>query len=114
MFIIDEMKLELQKRMNLLGLSVKELADKTFLSHQYIQNIFDGKVLLSSVDEFDLSLICSVLHCNSDFITDETVRKRDLLINTRKGDKRAVKVKAKIQDFINDFTFVNEIFSEPA
>lgn len=106
---------DLQKRMRLLGLSVEELAKKVFIEPQYAQAIFEGKVSLDDVDEFDLSLICSALHCKPEFFIDENVRKRDLLSNAnlKKSDNRqSIKAKARIQDFINDFVFVKEVLSE--
>lgn len=103
---------ELQKRMTILGLNVKELADKTFSDAKDIQAIIDNKAEFNSIDKFDLALICSVLHCTPEFFTDETVRKRDLLENTVDGgkeNKESIRVKAKLQDLINDFNFLNEI-----
>lgn len=106
---------EVQERMNSLGLSAEELAEKTFMEYNDIQAIVDNEVALDNIDEFDFSLICSALHCKLDFFTDETVKERDLLVNAMNrgnDNKESMKVKAKIQDFINDFTFVNEILTE--
>lgn len=62
-----------------------------------------------------MSLICSDLHCDTQYFINDNVRNNDLLISTMNRDNDSVKsrnIKAKIQDFINDFTFINEIFLE--
>lgn len=103
---------ELRMRMEILGLSISELAEKTFLEEKEVEDIINDKYKLNEIDEFDLELICSAIHCKPDFFTNVLVKKRDLLIGTQnrgKDNKKAIDVKAKIQDYINDFEFINEI-----
>lgn len=104
-----------QDRMNLLGLTVEELADETFLEENVITEIINNKIALEETDEFDLSLICNVLHCQENFFTDSKVQERDLLtafMNRGLDNEKSMRVKAKIQDFMNDFAFVTEVLSE--
>ena len=108
---------ELQDRMNLLGIDVSTLAQITFMDEETISDIIENRLSYEDVDEFDMSLICSALHCDTQYFTDGEVRNKDLLISTMNRGKDSVKskiVKAKIQDFMKDFAFVNEILLEEA
>lgn len=108
---------ELQDRMNMLGISVSTLSDMTFVDEEIINDIINNKSAFEEIDESDFSLICSALHCDARYFVDGEVRNRDLLISTMNRGKDSVKskiVKAKIQDFMNDFAFVNEVLLEDA
>ena len=103
---------ELQSRMDLLGINVSALSEMTFLDEDTINDIIENRLAYENIDEFDMSLICSVLHCDARYFIDGEVRNRDLLVSTQNRGKDSVKsknVKAKIQDFMNDLAFVNEI-----
>ena len=107
----------MQDRMNMLGISVSALSDMTFMNEEIINDIIDNKSAYEEIDEFDFSLICSALHCDTQYFVDGEARNRDLLISTMNWGKDSVKsryVKAKIQDFMNDFVFVNEVLLEDA
>lgn len=59
-----------------------------------------------------MSLICSALHCDTHLFIDSEVRNKDLLISTMNrgtDTEKSKKVKARIQDYMNDFAFINEI-----
>ena len=106
---------ELQDRMNLLGIDISTLAEMTFIDEEVISSIINNESAYEEIDEFDLSLICSALHCDSKYFIDSEVRNCDLLISTMNRGKDSVKsknVKAKIQDYMNDFAFVNEVLLE--
>lgn len=106
---------ELQDRMDLLGLTVEEVADKTFLEEDVIMAIINNEMPLEDIDEFDFSLLCSVLHCQEDFFTNPEAREKDFLsasMNRGLDNEKPMNVKAKLQDFMNDFAFVTEILSE--
>lgn len=108
---------ELLDRMNLLGINVSTLSEVTFMEEKIIRDIIEDRLSYEDVDEFDMSLICSALHCDTQYFTDGEVRNKDLLISTMNRGKDSVKskiVKAKIQDFMKDFAFVNEILLEEA
>lgn len=106
---------DVQGRMNMLGLSAEELADKTFLEVETINGITDNEIALEEIDEFDLSLICSVLHCRKEFFTDPDIKEKDLLMasmNRGLDNEKSLNVKAKIQDFMNDYVFVTDVLRE--
>lgn len=104
-----------QERMNLLGLSVSALSEDTFVDEDIINDIISNRRSYEDVDEFDMALLCSRLHCDTRYFIDKEVRNRDLLIQT-KNEKDSVKsnnVKATIQDFISDATkIVADILNE--
>lgn len=106
---------ELQDRMNLLGIDISTLSNIAFLDEDVIRDITNNKIAFEEIDEFDLSLICSALHCDTQYFVNDEVRKKDLLISTMNRGKDTVKsknVKAKIQDFMNDYVFIHSVFSE--
>ena len=117
---------DIQNRMNLLGLTIDEMADSTliaftiananvFMEKENIDSIIQNKTPLEEIDEFDMSLICSVLHCKPEFFTDDLVKEKDLLLtsmNRGMDNKKSLEVKAIIHDFMNDLSFVEEILSE--
>ena len=106
---------ELQDRMNLLGIDISTLSELTFIDEDIINGIINNESAYEEIDEFDLSLICSALHCDVQYFVNGDVRNCDLLISTMNRGKDSVKsrnVKAKIQDFMNDFAFVNEVMLE--
>lgn len=108
---------ELQDRMNLLGIDVSTLAEITFMDEETISDIIQNRVSYEDIDEFDMSLICSVLHCDARYFIDDKVKNKDLLISTMNRGNDSIQsknVKAKIQDFMNDFTFINEVLLDEA
>ena len=108
---------ELQDRMDLLGIDISTLSNMAFLDETVISNIINDKFAFEEIDEFDLSLICSALHCDAQYFVIDEVRNKDLLISTMNRGKDTVKsknVKAKIQDFMNDYAFICEVLSEKA
>lgn len=106
---------ELQDRMNLLNIDVSTLSEIVFMDEETISDIIENRISYEDVDEFDMSLICSALHCDTQYFIDDEVKNKDLLnltMNREKDSVKSRKVKAKIQDFMNDFAFINEIQTE--
>lgn len=106
---------ELQKRMDLLGLTTDEVANNAFMEKEDVDVIVQNKIALEDIDEFDMELICSVIHCKPEFFTDANVREEDLLLASMNRDfdnEKSMKVKAKLQDFISDFAFVMDVSQE--
>lgn len=106
---------ELQKRMNLLRLTADEVADKAFMEREDVEAIIQNRIALEEMDEFDMELICGVVHCKPDFFTDADVREKDLLLTSIDGgfdNEKSMKVKAKLQDFMSDFAFVMDVSQE--
>lgn len=107
----------LQDRMKLLGIDISTLATMTFIDEEVIDDIIHNKTAYEEIDEFDLSLICNALHCDALYFVDDEVKNRDLLVSTMNRGRDSVKsknVKVKIQDFMNDYIFVNEVLLEEA
>lgn len=106
---------DMQNRMNLLELTADEVADKAFMEKEEIDAIIQNRTALEEIDEFDMSLICGVLHCKPEFFTDTDIREKDLLsafMNRGLDNGKSMNVKAKIQDFMSDFAFVTDVLSE--
>ncbi|SEW31391.1 hypothetical protein [[Clostridium] fimetarium] len=105
---------ELKNRMDSLEIDKVTLSEKTFIDISYIQAIIDNQVSCDEIDDFDLNFICSALHCKPEYFKSEVVRSRDLLIGSKnRGNDNEIskKVKVKIQDFMNDFTFLQGILT---
>ena len=106
---------ELQDRMNLLGIGISTLSEMTFMDEEVIRGIINNELAYEEIDEFDLSLICSALHCDIQYFIDEEIKNRDLVISTMNRGKDSLKsknVKAKIHEFMNDYAFLNEMLLE--
>jgi hypothetical protein len=104
---------DLQYRMNALFLNEEELAEKAYINRAVIQGICANEIPLEDVDAYDFELLCGVLHCTSAFFTDKDVREKDLLValSNKHDTKTTVYAKVRMQDFVNDFTFVNEVLA---
>lgn len=106
---------EVKERMDSLSLTAETLASKSFLELEDIKSIVNNEIALEDIDEYDFELMCSVLHCKPEFFKDPLVREKDLLVatmNRGNDNKKSIAVKIKIQDFMNDFIFVNEVLAE--
>ena len=106
---------DMRERMDLLGLTADEVANKAFMEEGAIEAILQNRTAFEEIDEFDMSLICSVLHCEPAYFTDEKVKEKDLLtasMNRGSDTKKSRKVKAQIQDFMRDFAFISDVLAE--
>lgn len=108
---------ELYDRMKLLGIDISTLSELTFIDEEIIEKLINNKIAYEDIDEFDLSLISNALHCDDSYFINDEVRNRDLLVATMNRGKDTIKsrkVKAKIQDYLRDYAFLNEIILEEA
>lgn len=105
---------ELQHRMTLLGITETELAEITFLDEDLIRKILNNTVAQKEIEEFDFDLICSALHCDTKYFTDAAIREKDLLFSMRnsKDTAKSNKIKANIQQFVQDYAFINSVIME--
>lgn len=60
------------------------------------------------MDTFDRALLCQTLHCQDEYFTNRNTRECDLLFSTENemDSVKSNRIKAKLQGFINDFTFL--------
>lgn len=99
----------IRKRMKTFGITTDQLSELTFMQKEDIQDIIKGHIKPEQIDEFDLALICSALHCTEEMLMSKT----NLLHKPHKSDtKKSIRVKAHIQEFINDMAFLHNILSE--
>ncbi len=56
---------ELKNRMDMLGIDVSALSEMTFMDEDVIRDIIADTLAYEEIDEFDMSLICSALHCDT-------------------------------------------------
>lgn len=105
---------ELQDRMDLFGIDISTLSNMAFVDETIIRDMLNENVMPEDMDEFDLSLICNALHCDIQYFTDDETRKKDLLVSSanKKDTIKSNYVKAKLQDFMTDYAFIDSILSE--
>lgn len=102
----------LRNRMEQIGYTSSALATKSFVDETLINDLLSNSIEAEQVDEFDMGLLCSALHCNKRFFLNEDARKNDLLVAAynRGNDNRVSNLaKARIQDYLNDFDFVCDL-----
>lgn len=90
-----------------MGITLEDLADKSFLTKEYIEEILSDEVLLESINDYDLALICNILGVQEEYFSDEKVRKNDLV--NAKDTKKVKEVKVRLQNYMYDFNFLNLI-----
>lgn len=102
---------KLNERMQLLGIGIPALSEASFVEKDMIQDLLENRRSHEMIDLFDRDLICSALSCDPSYFTDDGVREKDLLIATRrrKDSVTSRKVKAKLQDFMRNWSFVTRI-----
>lgn len=105
---MSKLSKNMKKRMKLVNLSVEQLAEQTFMDKNDIKDILRDK---TDIDEFDLALICSALHCTEEMLLNGS--KSDLLSNPHKADTpKSIQIKAHMQNFLRDFAQLSDIASE--
>lgn len=108
---MSKLNKNIKKRMKILNISANQLAEMTFMNKTDIQAILSGKTDIHDIDEFDLALICSALHCTEEMLLNNS--KQDLLSNPHKSDTpRSIQIKARMQDFLHDFACLSDVISE--
>ena len=106
---------ELRERMNMLNIDCSILSKESFLDEEVIRKLIANELAYEEIDDFDLDLLCNSLHCDTRYFIDNDVKERDLVFSTmNRGEDtlESKKVKAKIQDFLNDYNFLRNILLE--
>lgn len=102
----------LKARMATFGLDIPALAEETFVEQHVIENLVNDMLPLGNMDSFDLDMICSALYCTVEYFNNEEVRQKDMVANSLNRGNDTVKsslVKARIQNFMDDFIFSQEL-----
>lgn len=104
----------LKKRMDILEIDAATLAEMAFMDAEVVKNIVNNKIPYEKIDQFDMALISSALHCNEQYFEYPDTHNDFLgkVIDKEKDSDASKKAKIKIQDFLNDFIYVNKIMSE--
>ncbi len=105
----------LELRMSQLGMDLLALSDLSLVDYDVVKKIVDGLITIEQIDEFELNLISGALHCKPEFFLDENDRNKDLVfsaMNRGHDNKESISAKIKIQDFMEDMNFINEVLSE--
>lgn len=104
----------LKRRMDMLEIDAAILAEMVFMDEGTIRNIINNEIPYEMIDEFDMALISSVLHCNEQYFEYPDTHNDflDRVFDKEKDSNSSKKAKIKIQDFLNDFMFINGVVSE--
>ena len=105
----------LRERMELFGFDVEQLSEEALVEKSLINNILNNKIDVEEIDEIDLEFIARTLYTTSNYFLDKNERDKDMLnvsLNRGISDKKTNIIKAKLQQFANDFVFIKEILAE--
>lgn len=103
---------DLTSRMKSLGISADQLAKMTFIDDSIIESLMNDTYSYDDMDDFDKKLVCDALHCDEKYFDSKKVKSYDLLFATMNRGNDTVKsnlVKIKIQDYMRDYAFVEEL-----
>ena len=106
----------LKERMSLLGISLDDLVNMTYIDSDLLENLYNNELDFEELDEYDKEILTNSLFCSKNYFIDENERKYDIvnasLNRGKEQDVRAIRTKCKIQKFVNDFIFINELRKE--
>lgn len=105
----------LKERMECLGVSISTLAEDAFLDEDIVSNIINNKISLQEIDELDLEFISSSLYCDVDYFKCSESRNKDIIhasMNRGICDPKTNIVKGRLQRFVEDFIFLEDIIKE--
>lgn len=94
----------LQTRMKKLGLTTHDISHEIWQPPAYIQMILDNKVAYEDIDEFDINLLCTVLHCEHGLFTDPDYH--DIVSDMPDMPSRTMSKIAEVQSYIDTFAFL--------
>lgn len=99
-----------KERMELFNMDVASLSAESFVDIETLHRILADD--LEEIDEFDINMIASSLFCTPEYFYDAGVRAMDIVTNSlNRGieNTKSILSKAKIQNFVRDFVFIQEI-----
>lgn len=94
----------LQTRMKKLGLTTQDISHEIWQPPAYIQIILDNKIAYEDIDEFDINLLCAVLHCEPELFTDPDYH--DMISDMPDMPSHIMSKIADVQSYINTFAFL--------
>ena len=98
-------------RMELFNMDMASLSTASFVDIETLRHILADD-LEEEIDEFDINMIASSLYCTPEYFRDDGVRARDIVTNSlNRGieNTKSIFSKAKIQNLVRDFVFIQEI-----
>lgn len=102
----------LKERMNLFDISISELSERTLIDENQIKNILQDKLTIEQIDIFDLDVISYELYCTPEYFIDHKTREADVLFTCRNrgtDNLQSILAKARIQKFVRDIVFLEEV-----
>lgn len=105
----------LKERMEMLNVTPADVVSQSFLDFNLLKKIMNDEIELENIDDFSLALLSGVLHCKPEYFSDSAVREKDLVYvaKNKKGETiKSMQTRAKIQTFVNDMGFVEEVQKE--
>lgn len=94
----------LQTRMKKLGLTTQDISHEIWQPPAYIQMMLDNKVAYEDIDEFDINLLCTVLHCEPELFTDPDYH--DMISDMPDMPSHTMSKVAEVQSYIDTFAFL--------
>ncbi|CUP52635.1 Uncharacterised protein [Anaerostipes hadrus] len=104
----------LKRRMDMLEIDAATLAEMSFVDEEIIRKIIENKIPYEKIDKFNMALICNLLHCDEQYFAHPNIHNDflDRVFDKEKDSNASKKTKIRIQDFLNDFMFINGVVSE--
>lgn len=106
----------LEERMKILGISIDDLSNSTYIDVEILQGLYNNELDFNDIDEYDKKILCNALFCSEEYFINAKARKFDIVTSSvnrgKEQDEIAIKTKCKLQRFIKDFVFVNELRKE--
>ena len=103
----------LKERMKLLEISLDDLVNMTYIDLDLLERLYNNELDFEELDEYDREILTNSLFCSKNYFLDENERKYDIVMTSlnrgQEQDSKAIMTKCKLQRYINDFVFVNEL-----
>ncbi len=101
-------------RMERFGLSVSELAEKSFISEYKIQHLISGHGSIDILEEIEVAWLESTLSCRRGYFTNKKVRESDFVnaIPQECASTEAVEAIARLQRFTDNLSFIDKVYEE--
>lgn len=106
----------LRDRRKLLEISLDDLVNMTYIDSDLIEQLYNNELDFEDLDEYDKEILTNSLFCSKNYFIDENERKYDIVMSSlnrgQEQDIKAILTKCKLQRYVRDFIFVNELRKE--